>query len=460
VNRNNQITLNDDRVGSLLLKLSLPAFIGMSVITLYNVVDTIFIGHFVGPLGIAGLSIVFPIQMLAMGIAHMVGMGGASLISRLIGANDIPRAERALGNVITCAIALSAALMITGLADANFWLRLMGATETILPYARDYMTIILIGMFFQIIAMSLNDVIRSEGNARIPMIGMIMGAVLNIVLDAIFIIPLGMGIKGAALATVIAQLIAALYLMRYYLTGSSFIKMHPKNLSIDFKIVKDIFAIGAAAFGRTLTGSLSAIIVNRLIVAYGGDFAISAFGIIGRIMMFAIMPGMVIGLGLQPVLGYNYGAEQYKRALKAIKIAMIASTICSAMAFIALYFFPEVFIHIFTADSELIALGSHVAKRIFFVIYLMGFVMVGSTIFQSIGKATQAFITSVARSALFLIPAIFILPNYFQLDGIWLAFPIADVCTFVMTMALLVPQITAFVRMSKTEQTSTAASPA
>ena len=219
-NRNQNI-LNDDRIGRLLLKLSLPAFFGMFVITLYNVVDTIFIGHYVGPLGIAGLSIVFPVQMLSMGIGHMTGMGGASLISRLIGAGNIPRAEHALGNAVTSAIVLSAIIMIVGLSNTDSWLRLMGASETILPYARDYMTIILIGMFFQTSAMALNFLIRAEGNARVPMTGMIIGAVLNIILDAIFIIPLGMGIKGAALATVIAQLISVMYFASYYFAGKS-----------------------------------------------------------------------------------------------------------------------------------------------------------------------------------------------------------------------------------------------
>ena len=227
-----QNVLDDDRVGRLLVKLSMPAFFGMFVMTLYNVVDTIFIGRYVGPLGIAGLSIVFPLQMLSMGIGHMMGMGGASLISRLIGANDISRAEHALGNAVTATIISSAVIVAAGLSNVDFWLRLIGASETILPYARDYFTIILFGILFQTLAMSLNFLIRAEGNFHVPMTGMIIGAVLNIILDAIFIIPLDMGIKGAALATVIAQLISVAYFARYYLTGKSFLKIHPqKSLS-------------------------------------------------------------------------------------------------------------------------------------------------------------------------------------------------------------------------------------
>ena len=433
--------LDDDRIGRLLLKLSLPAFLGMFVMTLYNVVDTIFIGHYVGPLGIAGLSIVFPLQLLSIGIGEMSGMGGASVVSRLIGAGKIPRAERAVGNAITATIVISAILMAAGLANPDFWLILMGSSETILPYARDYMTIILIGMFFMAFAMALNNLIRSEGNARIPMIGMVIGAVLNIILDAIFIIPLDMGIRGAALATVIAQLVTVLYFIRYYFSGKSFLKLHLKNLVIKWDIMKSILAIGVASFARMLAGSISAILVNRTLVAYGGDYAIASFGILHRILMFAIMPGIVIGSGLQPILGFNYGAKRYDKALQAIKLAIIAATACSITVFLVLYFAPEPFISIFTTDNELLAMATYAAKRVFLVMPMIGFMFVGSLVFQSIGKAKQSFITAVSRSILFLIPLIFILPRFLQLDGVWWSFPIADVFTVLLTLSLLIPQI-------------------
>jgi putative MATE family efflux protein len=448
-----QNVLDDDRIGRLLLKLTLPAFFGMFVMTLYNVVDTIFVGLYVGPLGIAGLSIVFPLQMLSMGIGQMMGMGGASLISRLIGAGNVSRAEHALGNAFSGTIVLSAIVMVVGLANVDFWLRLMGASETILPYARDYMTIILFGMFFQTFAMSMNTLIRAEGNARVPMIGMIIGAGLNIVLDAVFIISLDMGIKGAALATVVAQLMSVIYFLSYHFTGKSFLKLHSRSLIIQWQIMRSILAIGIAAFAMTLAGSLSAIFVNRVLVAYGGDLAVSAYGVVHRIMMFAIMPAMVIGQGLQPILGFNYGAKRYDRALRVIKIAVTAATACSIVAFAVLYFLPEPFMRVFTNDSELIALGSYAAKRIFMVLYLMGFVMVGMTLFQSIGKAVQAIVTSISRPVLFLLPLIFILPHYWQLDGVWLAFPLTDAFTFLLTFILIVPQIRMFRRMAMAVET-------
>jgi len=436
-----QSVLDDSRIGRLLLKLTLPTFFGMFIMTLYNVVDTIFIGHYVGPLGIAGLSIVFPIQLMSIGIGDMTGMGGASLISRSIGAGDLTKAERTLGNALTTNIVLSVIIMVAGLANPDFWLRLMRASETILPYARDFMTIILFGTVFSTLSMALNSLIRAEGNARVPMTGMIIGAILNIILCAVFIIPLDMGVRGSALATVIAQLISVLYFMSYFFGGKSFLKIHFRSLIIEWNILKGILAIGIASFVRLMAGSLSAIFVNRMLITYGGDLAISTFGIVNRIMMFALMPGIAIGGGLQPILGFNYGAKRYNMAIKAIKIAMVAATACCLGVFIVLYFAPEPFIRIFTADNELIALGSYAAKRVFLSLYLTGSLMVGSLVFQSIGKATQAFVTAISRPFLFLIPLIFVLPRFLELDGVWLAFPITDGLTFLLTISLLLFQV-------------------
>ena len=444
---NNKSVLDDDRISRLLLKLSLPAFFGLAVITLYNVVDTIFIGHYVGALGIAGLSICFPVQMLSMGIGQMTGMGGASLISRLIGAGNTPKAERALGNALVSTLVLCLIFMAAGLTNIDSVLRLIGASDTVLPYARDYLTIILIGLFFQTCAMTMTFLIRAGGNAAVPMIGMILGAVLNIMLDAIFIILLGMGVKGAALATIIAQVISVGYFISYYLTGKSYLKLQPNSFIIEWHIFKQILAIGVASFTRTMSTSVSMIFINRMLNVYGGDPAVSAFGILNRLVMFALMPGMVIGQGLQPILGFNYGAKRYDRALRSIGIAVAAATFCSIIAFLLLYFSPGLFIRIFTTDSELIALGVYAAKRVFFLLYLVGLTMVCSIVFQALGKAVKAFITAVSRSALFLLPCVLILPHYFQLDGVWLAFPVTDVLTLILVLILIIPQIQDLRRM-------------
>lgn len=437
----NNSVLDSEHIGRLLVKLTMPAFFGMFVMTLYNVVDTIFIGQFVGPLAIAGLSISFPLQMLAMGLGQMVGLGGASLISRLIGSGDNGKAERALGNGITAIIVLSLVVTVAILPFLGFWLRLIGASDAVFPFARDYLTITMGGTIVAISGMALISFVRSEGNARVGMTAMIMGAGLNIILDAVFIIWLKMGVTGAALATVIGQVIAMAYLLSYYYTGSSYLKIHRKNLVPDYGILKSIFAIGIASFVRTVAGSLSAMLIMRMIVSYGGDYALSAFGIIQRLLMFSIMPSMVIGQGLQPILGFNYGAKRYHLALKSMKMAVIAATAFSVIGFLVLYFFPEPIISIFTSDPRLLTVGSFAAKRIFIALPLLGFLMVGSLVFQSVGKAVESFITAIVRPVVFLIPLVLILPRFMQLEGVWLAFPYSDALTFLLTLALIYPLI-------------------
>jgi putative MATE family efflux protein len=444
--------LDTDRIGWLLVKLATPAFFGMFVQTLYNVVNTIFIGHFVGPLAIAGLSIVFPLQMLCMGIGMMVGLGGTSLISRYLGAGDIPRAERTLGNGITCSIILSLLLTAIIVPNVNFWLRLIGASEEVLPFAREYLIIIFSGTVFNVAGMALLNYVRGEGNARVGMIANMIGAILNIILDSILIILLHMGVKGAALGTVIAQIVTLIYLASYYLTGSSYLKIRKSNLPLDFKILKSMFSIGTSSFVQTIGSSISAMFLIRMVVTYGGDIALSAFGILQRVMMFAMMPAMVIGQGVQPILGFNYGARRYSLALKALTIAYIASTILSILGFVVLYFIPEPIIKIFSTDPQLVATGTFAAKLIFLSMPLMGFVMVGTTSFQSIGKAMQAFITAIARPVVFLIPSVMILPRFLQLKGVFLSFPASDALTFVLTIILITPIIREFRKAAATEK--------
>ena len=433
--------LDSDHVGRLLFVFTIPAFFAMAVHTLYNVVDTIFIGRYVGPLGIAGLSLVFPIQILSLGIGMMTGMGGSSLISRLLGANKIAQAERALGNSFTITALLSVILTAVGLANVPWWCSLLGATDNTMTYASDYLYIILIGMFFMTFTLALSSLIRAGGNAKVPMIGMILSALLNIVLDWIFIVPLDGGVKGAAWATVIAQVIGTIYFMSYYFVGKPEIRFKFRDLTPDWKIIREICSIGVSALGMTLAGSLSAVVVNRTVVAFGGDMAMSAYGVINRVMMFAIMPAIVIGQGLQPIIGYNYGARRYDRVLRSIKIGVIATTSIGLLVFVLVFFNPGAAIRIFTLDKELVDLGTHAAKRCFFVMYLIGLINIGATVFQSIGKAVQAFLSTTTRSLLFLLPAVLILPRFLGLDGVWWAFPITDFMTFVLVMGMLIPVI-------------------
>ena len=454
-NRNHNV-LNTDRIGPLLLKLTMPAFFGMFVQALYNVVSTIFVGNFVGTpeegaLAIGGLTIVFPLQMLAMGFGMMVGIGGASLISRQLGAGNNIDAERTLGNGFTISFILAFIVAIVVLPFMDFWLRLIGASDAVLVHAKDYLVFIISGSFFAIFSMALLSFARAEGNARVGMTAMILGAAFSIGLSALFIIVLDMGTKGAGLATIIAQAISMFYLLAYYLTGSSYLKIRIANFRPDFRILKKMFAVGISAFTQTVASSLSAMILINLVISYGGDTTLSAFGIVQRLMMFAMMPGMVIGQGAQPILGYNYGAKRYHLLLKTITIAAVSSTVLSILVFLVLYFSPQPLIRIFSSDPALVAEGAYVAKLMFLAMPVMGAIQLGTQMFQAMGKAVQAFITAIVRPIVFLIPLVFILSNAWGLDGVLLAFPASDLLTFILILFLISPIIRHFRKAAASE---------
>jgi putative MATE family efflux protein len=443
--------LESDRIGPLLFKLSLPAFIGMFVQTMYNVVNTIFIGRFVGPEAITGLSLVFPLQMLVAGSGMLIGMGGSSVISRYIGSRNIRGAEHALGNGITAGIVLPLIVMIIILVPVNFWLRLIGASDDSFPFAKDYLVIVISFTIFNVLGMILLTFVRSEGNARVGMIGMLAGAILNIILDAIFIIHFNWGVKGAALGTGISQTVSMIYLLIYYLNGNSYLKIHFRNLKPDLSILKPMFSIGIAAFAQTTAGSISALLIIHNIVVYGGDSSMGAFGIIQRVMLLSIMPGIVIAQGAQPIIGFNYGAKRYSLVLKTLRIAAISSTIFSVVSFLVLYFLPRPIISIFTDDPELISTGTYSAKLIFLSLPLIGSIMLGNTLFQATGKSVQSFITAIVRPVIFLLPLVLLLSRTWQLDGIFLAFPIADLLTFLLTLGLLIPVFKGFSKAAALE---------
>ncbi len=449
-NQNHNV-LDTDHIGRLLMKMSVPMFFGIIVQLIYNTVDTVFIGHYVGSDGIAALSVVFPLQMLAMGVGMMVGVGGASLISRLIGGSDKSGAERALGNSIAIGIVLSIVFTVLVLPNVDYWIRLVGASEKVLPFARDYLVIIMAGTVFNVLMNALMIYTRSEGNARVSMIIMILGYGLNILLDAVFIIWLDMGMTGAALATLISQLIATIYGMSYYVTGGSYLKLHISNFKPDFRILKLIFAIGIAQFAQTITMTISATFIIKMASTYGGDLALATFGIIQRILYFAMVPGMVIGQAMQPILGFNYGAKRFRLALRTISLAGITATLLSILIFIILYVFPEPIIKIFTSDQQLIKECVHVTRITFIALPLVGFFNVGQMVFPSIGKAVQSFIIAVTRPVAFLTPLVVILPLFYQLNGVWISFPSSDVLTFLLAGAMLIPQIREFQRAATTE---------
>jgi putative MATE family efflux protein len=436
--------LDTEDIGRLLFKLSGPVFMGMFVQTMYNVISTIFIGRYVGPLGIAGLSIAFPLQMFGFGVGSLSGIGGMSIISRMLGARDNEKAEKALGNGIVLSFALSAFILVALLPFLNFWLQLIGASEEVLPFARDYMTYVGIAILFQIVATSLLNYARAEGNARVGMIAMISGALLNIFLSFVFIVWLDWGVKGAGLAVLIAQLVSGAYLALYYWNGNSYLKVRRINFRPDFAILKEMFAIGIGAFAQMFAGSLSVMILINMVARLGGDFAVGAFGIVQRVLMFSNMPAMVLAQGSQPIIGFNFGARRFKQLLKSINLALGIAFALSITAFFVVYFIPESIIRIFTTDAELVGFGADAARRMLLSLPILAPLSMGTMLFQAIGQARRAFISAIARPILFLIPSVFVLAHFWGLNGIWFTFPVSDVFTLTLIVILILPILKKF----------------
>jgi putative MATE family efflux protein len=441
--------LDNDKIGSLLFRLSTPAFFSSFVMMMYNIINTIFISRYVGPPGIAGLSIVFPLQMLSMGIGQMTGMGSASHISRLIGARDVPQAEKVLGNAMTLSVMLGLFVTLIGFINIDFWLRFMGSSETILPYARDYFVTILAGNVISTFVVAVSALLIAEGNVRISMIGMVSGSVINIFLCYLFVIVLNWGIHGSALATVLAQTVTAVYYLWFYLKQKTYLRILPRNLLIELGIIRGILTIGVSSFVRTLAGSLSAVVINRFLISLGGDMELSAFGLINRILQFAAMPGQVIGQGLQPILGYNFGARNFDRVIRSIWIGIIFATAFSILAFVIVWLFPGPIISIFTSDPQLTELSVDALKLIFLGVWAVGFMNVGSVIFQSLGKAVSAFITALVRPAGFLMPSVIILSHFLTVKGVWLAFPVTDIMSALLVTVFLIPLLRQLQKMKK-----------
>lgn len=432
--------LGTEKVGKLLFKLSAPSIVGMLVYAFYNVVDTIFVGRALGEegvFGIGGLVIAFPIHMLAMGIAIGLGVGGASIISRALGSKESHKAEKTLGTVFFLGIFLGLAYSLTGLFFLEPLLELFGATPGIMPYARAYLEIIMAGSAVFTLGIAAEDLVRAEGNARYAMFGMLLGAGLNIVLDPLFIFGFEMGVRGAAIATILAQFASTVFLLRYFLAGKSSVVFKPGFLVPDSTISKEVAAIGLSPFIVEASNSTMMVFVNNALATYGGDVSIAAFGIIHRILLLIFLPMLGISFGLQPIVGYNYGAKQFSRVVESVKVALKVSTLFSLPGFLIMFFFPAPIIHVFSSDPELTAVGTGAMRIVVLILPFIGFQLVGTTVFQALGKPKPAFILSLSRQLLFLLPLVLVLPRSYGLDGVWAAFPISDFLACILAAGLM-----------------------
>lgn len=429
----NSRELGTEKISKLLVKMAVPASIGILVMSIYFIVDTIFVGRFVGTLGIAAITVVMPITFLISSIGMAIGIGGSSIISRALGANENSKAYQTFGNMVSLTFLLAFSLVVGGSFLAEPILQLFGANGAILEPAKAYFSIILIGVPFLAWAMMSNNVMRAEGEPRMAMFSMMIPAVVNLILDPIFIIWLDMGLEGAAWATSISYFLSAAFTCWFFLSGRSELRVSWNCLKLRLPVVKGIFSIGIVTLARQGTISLLTIVLNQSLFTYGGELAIAIFGIINRLMMFVNFPVLGITQGFLPIAGYNYGAQKWDRVKETIRFSIRSGTIIAFGLFLFIVLFAKQLVGIFTQDPELLGDTPYALRMAFLATPLITVQLISSAYFQAIGKAVPALLLTLTKQGFFLIPLVLILPLFFGLDGIWYAFPIADIMAAAIT---------------------------
>ncbi|WP_024614137.1 MATE family efflux transporter [Clostridium sp. Ade.TY] len=425
---NKQTRLGEEKISKLLRVFSVPAIVGMVVNTLYNIIDRMYIGNIkgVGQLAITGVGITMPIMTIILGFGMLVGIGTAARVSLKLGEHDKESAEKHLGNAFTLIVIISILITIVGLIFLDPILKMFGASNATEIYAREYMQIIFIGTIVSMLSFGLNHSIRSDGNPKVAMLSMLIGAFTNIVLDPIFIFVLGMGVRGAAIATVISQIVTTVWILYYFTNGASIIKLKMCNLKLERVIIISIFSIGMSPFSMQVAASVVQVLANNSLKEYGGDLAIGAMTIVSSISMIFLMPIFGLNQGSQPIIGYNYGAKKYHRVKETVKYGAIIATIIVVCGWLVVEITPEVLIRIFNSDPSLVNIAKNGIRIYLFMLPVIGFQIISSNYFQSIGKAKISMFLSLLRQVILLIPCLLILPKIFGLNGIWLSGAISD----------------------------------
>ena len=431
--------LGTQPIHKLLWKYALPAIIAMTAASLYNIVDSIYIGHGCGALALGALTVAKPFMDICAAFGSLVGVGASSLLAIYLGEKDYEKANRVLGNVIVMNVLLSAVVMVVGLIWLDPILMAFGASEDTLGFAHEYMEIILYGNILTHIYFGLNAMLRSAGHPRFSMVATIVAVTVNIILDPIFIFGLDMGVRGAALATVISQAVAVVWQLTKFLDRSELVRFHRGIWRLNREITHRALAIGMSPFLYNIAHCFVVIIINNQLKNYGGDLAIASYGVINRLTFVFAMMVMGLNQGMQPIAGYNYGAKQYDRVLRSFYLTCLYATGVMAVVFILGECFPRLVTEMFTHDAELISLTIRPMRIICSTMLIIGFQMVTGNLFTSIGKAGKAIFLSLTRQVLYLIPLALWLPLVFSdpLDGVWWSIPVSDVMSAVTAVIVL-----------------------
>ncbi len=435
------LELGTEKIGKLLMKYAGPAIIAMTASSLYNMIDSIFIGHGVGPLAISGLAVTFPLMNLSAAFGSLVGVGASTIMSVLLGQKNYEVANKVLGNVVVLNMIIGLVFMSAALAFLDPILYFFGASENTIGYAREYMQVILYGNVVTHLYLGLNNLLRASGNPKMAMLLTIMTVIVNAVLAPIFIFWMGMGIRGAALATVIAQLAALVIIIRYFSNQDRLLHFRKGIFRMDVRIARDSLSIGLAPFLMNSAACLVTLFINQQLKSYSGDLAIGAYGIVNRISFLFIMINMGLNQGMQPIAGYNYGARKYSRVKEVYGKTVKYATVVALIGFIVSIAVPHAAVSVFTSDDELIELAAKGLVLINLMLPLVGFQMVTSNLFQCLGMINKSIILSMSRQLLFLLPLLYIMPMFLGAKGVWISFPIADflasLVTFIMLLGLM-----------------------
>lgn len=436
--------LGTENIGKLLMQYAVPAIIAMTASSLYNMVDSIFIGHGVGTMAISGLALTFPLMNLAAAFGSLVGVGAATLISVKLGQKDYDTAQRVLGNVFVLNILLGVAFTVIVMAFLDPILYFFGGSDETVGYARDYMYIILLGNTITHLYLGLNAVLRSSGHPQKAMYATIATVIINTILDPVFIYGFGWGIRGAAIATIVAQIISLMWQLWIFSSKEELLHFHRGIFRLKRKIVFDSLAIGMSPFLMNMAACFIVILINQGLKKYGGDLAIGAFGIVNRLGFIIVMIVMGLNQGMQPIAGYNFGAKQYERVTKTLKLTIIYATGVTTFGFIIGMLFSDTVVGIFTSDAELIELSAKGLRIVVMFFPIIGFQMVTANFFQSIGMASKAIFLSLTRQMVVLLPCLLILPRFFGAAGVWYSMPISDLLASLIAGTMLVWQFRKF----------------
>ena len=433
--------LGTEKITKLLIKQAVPATIGILVMSLNMIVDTIFVGQWIGVLAIAAITVVLPIAFLISSIGMGIGIGGSSIISRALGAKNSEKAFLTFGNQISLTVILAILFVTVGNIYSLPILNLFGAKGEILPIASEYFGVIIYGVPFLAFAMMGNPTIRAEGKPKFAMYAMMVPAVLNVLLDILFIKIFGWGMWGAGLATSFAYASCGLYILYFFLSSKSELRIIPKNFKLDFKIVLEIFQLGGVSIVRQGTISILMIVLNFSLFKYGGEISIAVFGIINRVMMFALSPVLGVCQGFLPVAGFNIGARKNNRVQETIKKSIWFGSILGSIIFIGILLFKEEVIWVFTNDTTLLNKTPNAMFIVFLATPIVTMQLIGSAYFQAAGKALPALFLTLLKQGIFLIPLAYFLPKYYGIEGVWWSFPIADVLSTIITVLVLKREI-------------------